>query len=162
MSAHKVCLLGAIAVGKTSLVRQFVDGVFSERYLTTVGVKIDKKVVDLEDRQVKLIIWDLAGEDQFAQLQPTYLRGAAAYVVIIDPTRPNSFRMGLGIQAKAQATLGSVPHALVLNKTDLRDDWRVTDDELASLQTGDRPAIETSAKTGEGVENLFLDLAKQL
>ena len=59
----KICMLGGFSVGKTSLVKRYVQSVFSETYLTTVGVKIDKKTVDLSDRIVHLILWDLAGED---------------------------------------------------------------------------------------------------
>lgn len=57
----KICMLGGFSVGKTSLVRRYVHSVFSDAYLTTVGVKIDKKIVTLPDRTVNLILWDLAG-----------------------------------------------------------------------------------------------------
>jgi GTPase SAR1 family protein len=86
----KVCMLGGFSVGKTSLVKRYVDSVFSETYLTTVGVKIDKKTVDLSDRIVNLILWDLAGEDDIASLRMSYLRGTAGYVLVADGTRPST------------------------------------------------------------------------
>jgi GTPase SAR1 family protein len=73
----KICMLGGFSVGKTSLVKRFVESVFSEAYLTTVGVKIDKKAVDLGDRAVNLILWDVAGEDGHLHHQddvPAWLR----------------------------------------------------------------------------------------
>ena len=73
----KLCMLGGFAVGKTSLVKRFVHSVFSDTYLTTVGVKIDKKTVELAGKTVNLILWDLSGEDDLASLRMTYLRGAA-------------------------------------------------------------------------------------
>jgi GTPase SAR1 family protein len=68
----KICMLGGFSVGKTSLVKRYVQSVFSETYLTTVGVKIDKKTVDLPDRSVSLILWDLAGEDDISSLRMSY------------------------------------------------------------------------------------------
>ncbi len=75
MIQKKICMLGGYAVGKTSLVQRFVKGIFSEKYLTTVGVKIDKKVVQVGGREVSLILWDLHGEDDFQQVQMSYMRG---------------------------------------------------------------------------------------
>jgi GTPase SAR1 family protein len=67
----KICMLGGFSVGKTSLVKRYVQSVFSETYLTTVGVKIDKKTVDLSGRSVSLILWDLAGEDDISAISMT-------------------------------------------------------------------------------------------
>ena len=76
----KICMLGGFSVGKTSLVKRYVQSIFSETYLTTVGVKIDKKTVELSDRTVTLILWDLAGEDDINTFRMTNMRGAAGYV----------------------------------------------------------------------------------
>jgi GTPase SAR1 family protein len=74
----KICMLGGFSVGKTSLVKRYVESVFSETYLTTVGVKIDKKIVDLGERVVNLILWDVAGEDDISTFKMSYLRGSAS------------------------------------------------------------------------------------
>ena len=79
---RKICMLGGFSVGKTSLVKRYVQSIFSESYLTTVGVKIDKKTVTLVDREVHLILWDLAGEDDMSSLRMSYLRGSAGYVLV--------------------------------------------------------------------------------
>src|ERR1051325_7234218 len=70
----KICMLGAYAVGKTSLVARFVRSIFSEKYHTTIGVKIDKKTLRVDDQELSLILWDLAGEDDFYQVRMSYLR----------------------------------------------------------------------------------------
>ena len=76
MFKMKVCMLGAFAVGKTSLVQQYVNSIFSEKYQTTLGVKIDKKSLQVDGQQLELILWDLAGEDEFMEVRSSYLRGS--------------------------------------------------------------------------------------
>ena len=83
----KICLIGAFAVGKTSLVRRFVHSIFSEKYHTTVGVMIDKKQVNVNGLPVDLIIWDLHGEDDFQSVRMSYLRGASGCFYVADGTR---------------------------------------------------------------------------
>ncbi len=77
MISKKVCLLGGFAVGKTSLVARFVHGVFSEKYLTTIGVKIDKRSMTVDDDELDLVIWDIYGEDDYQRVRMSYLRGAS-------------------------------------------------------------------------------------
>src|SRR5258708_19240545 len=108
----KICMLGGFSVGKTSLVKRFVASVFSESYLTTVGVKIDKKTVDLGDRTVNLILWDVAGEDDVSTLRMSYLRGSAGYVLVADGTRPSTLEVALSLRGRAQAALGALPFLL--------------------------------------------------
>ena len=96
----KICMLGGFSVGKTSLVKRFVESVFSETYLTTVGVKIDKKTVVLSDRIVNLILWDLAGEDNISSLRMSYLRGAAGYVLVADGTRRSTLNVALSLRER--------------------------------------------------------------
>jgi small GTP-binding protein len=81
-------MLGGFSVGKTSLIKRFVESVFSEKYLTTVGVKIDTKTVDVQGRSVNLILWDIAGEDDTATIRMSYLRGCSGYLLVADGTPP--------------------------------------------------------------------------
>ena len=113
----KICMLGGFSVGKTSLVKRYVQSVFSETYLTTVGVKIDKKTVDLSDRIVNLILWDLAGEDDINSLRMTNLRGAAGYVLVADGTRPSTLDVALSLHKRVEADFGPLPFVLLLNKS---------------------------------------------
>src|SRR6201993_1978443 len=119
----KICMLGGFSVGKTSLVRRYVASIFSETYLTTVGVKIDKKTVDLSGRTVNLILWDLAGEDDIASLRMSYLRGAAGYVLVAAGTRPSTLDVALSLRQRVETEYGSLPFVLLLNKNDLTEQW---------------------------------------
>ena len=87
MIQKKICMIGASGVGKTSLIAKFVHSMFSDKYLTTVGVKIDKKTVSVDGAEVMLMIWDLAGDDDFQRLQISYLRGTSGYLLVADGTR---------------------------------------------------------------------------
>jgi len=133
--------------------------VFSETYLTTVGVKIDKKTVDLSDRIVNLILWDLAGEDDINSLRMTNLRGAAGYVLVADGTRPSTLDVALSLHKRVEADFGPLPFVLLLNKSDLKEQWAISDIALAELQQKGWWVQPSSARTGEGVEAAFKDLA---
>src|SRR5260370_22519174 len=130
----KIGMLGGFSVGKTSLVKRYVQSVFSEAYLTTVGVKIDKKTVDLSDRTVNLILWDLAGEDDIASLRMSYLRGSAGYVLVADGTRPSTLEVALSLRQRVSADCGPLPFVLLLNKNDLKEQWAIRDAELDDLR----------------------------
>ena len=105
----KVCVVGASGVGKTSLVARYVNSVFSEDYLRTIGVKIDSRRVARGDRVVDLILWDLSGEDEFQNMQPAYLRGAAGYLLVIDGTRLETLDTAVALEARARETIGGAP-----------------------------------------------------
>jgi small GTP-binding protein len=151
----KVCMIGATAVGKTSLVARFVSSVFSQRYATTIGVKIHARRVHLDERIVDLIIWDLSGEDEFQSVQSSYLRGASGYLVVIDGTRRETIDTAISLQERARRTIGDAPFIAVLNKIDLTAAWDLGDEQLAALHGREWNLLRTSAKTGEGVEQAF-------
>jgi small GTP-binding protein len=162
MIQKKVCLLGTSGVGKTSLVARFVHSAFSEKYLTTVGVKIDKKIVALEGTEVTLVIWDLAGDDDFQRLQTTYLRGTSGYLLVADGTRRVTLDQALELQKRVEATLSAVPFILALNKADLAGEWEVDEARIQSLAAENFSIIRTSAKEGAGVEEAFARLARRM
>jgi len=159
MLKKKICMVGQFGVGKTSLVRRFVDSIFDERYLTTVGVKIDRKDVAVGSESVMLMLWDLAGEDDLAQLNVSHLRGASGYILVVDGCRAASFAKAVELQQRIEGQLGSLPFVLVLNKADLRDQWEVRDTAVSERGW---PTFETSAKAGSGVEEMFQALTKKL
>ena len=158
----KICMLGGFSVGKTSLVKRYVESVFSETYLTTVGVKIDKKTVTLGDKTVHLILWDLAGEDDMASLRLSYMRGSAGYVLVADGTRPATLEMALSLRKRVETEYGPLPFALLINKNDLREQWALTDDDLEKLRSDGWCVRSSSARTGEGVDDAFTDLATRV
>jgi small GTP-binding protein len=152
-------MLGAFSVGKTSLVKRFVESIFSETYLTTVGVKIDKKAVELSGRTVNLIVWDIAGEDGDGSLRMSYLRGAAGYVLVADGTRPSTVEVALSLRERVTADLGSLPFVMLLNKHDPTEQWAISSAELVAMQENGWWVKPSSAKTGECVEEAFYRLA---
>jgi hypothetical protein len=155
----KICMVGSSAVGKTSLVARFVRSIFTEKYLTTVGVKIDKKMVTVEGREVGLVLWDLNGDDEFQKLQMTYLRGAAGYFLVVDGCRQPTLETALDLQKRVTETIGEMPFVLALNKADLREDWEIDADAVSELAANGWRIMETSAKSGQGVEESFQELA---
>jgi len=155
-------MIGASGVGKTSLVAKFVHSIFSDKYLTTVGVKIDKKTVKAGDTDVMLMIWDLAGDDDFQRLQTSYLRGTSGYLLVADGTRRVTFEQVLEIQTRVAAVLPGVPFILALNKADLAPQWEVTDADIDQLTNRTWKVTRTSAKEGAGVEEAFTDLARMM
>lgn len=163
MSAkYKICMVGAFAVGKTSLVKRFVESIFSEKYLTTVGVKVDKKSVRLGDREVDLLLWDIAGEDDTQPLQLVYLRGAAGYLLVADGTRSSTLDKALVLQKNIEKTIGEKPFLVTLNKSDLTEEWDIPEGRIDELRKAGWETLKTSAKTGVGVEEAFLMLAEKI
>jgi hypothetical protein len=156
----KICMLGGFGVGKTSLVSRFVHSIFSDKYLTTVGVKIEKKSVDLGDQKIDLIVWDLHGEDEFQKLHMSYLRGTSGYLLVADATRRTTLDTALMLHAKAQWAIGqAVPAMLAINKTDLDSTWELDQSALDQLKC---PVVKTSAKTGIHVDETFSTLARAM
>ena len=155
----KICMIGGFSVGKTSLVKRFVESVFSETYLTTVGVKIDKKTVDVDGRAVNLILWDVAGEDDVNSIRMSYLRGAAGYVLVADGTRRTTLEVALSLRERIETELGKLPFVLLLNKNDLTDQWSIEEAEVEDLRQAGWSVRASSARTGDGVEDAFRELA---
>jgi small GTP-binding protein len=162
MIQRKICMLGSFAVGKTSLVARFVQSIFSDKYLTTVGVKIDRKEVMVGERQLNLVLWDINGQDAFQTVQKSYLRGSAGYLLVVDGTRPATLDVAVDLQKKAESIVGKVPFMLVLNKADLASEWQIDQARLVRLANDGWKMIRASAKTGAGVEETFLTLARRL
>jgi small GTP-binding protein len=160
MIQKKICLLGAPAVGKTSLVTRFVQSIFSEKYLTTVGVKIDKKTVNISGTEVTLVLWDLAGESDFQHLEMSYLRGASGYLLVADGTRGKTLDKAVELQTQVSAALGSLPFVFVINKADLTEEWEITEGRLSELNSSGWMIRSSSAKDGIGVEGVFSELAR--
>jgi small GTP-binding protein len=155
-------MLGGFAVGKTSLVQQFVRGIFSDKYFTTVGVKIDKRVVRVGDQEVNLVLWDLHGEDDFQQVRMSYLRGASGYFLVVDGTRRESLDCARALQNRIEEAMGTVPFILLLNKADVMDEWEFEVQEAKEFTEKDCTLLQTSAKTGQGVEEAFLMLTVRM
>lgn len=158
----KVCVIGDFAVGKTSTVERFVNNQFSDKYLTTIGVKVDTKNVLVGDVDLKLIIWDIAGADRFGEIEFAYMRGASALIMVADGTRVNTVTSVQKIREQVLDRYGDLPHVLLINKADLKNSWEVSDGKIETLRETCDNVYLTSAKTGDHVEEALCRLAEQI
>ena len=155
----KVCMVGEFSVGKTSLVSKFVHSIFSETYLTTVGVKIDKKEVVVGEKAANLLIWDIAGGKDSHGMLDTYSRAASGFIYVLDGTRPSTLDFVEDAIAKSEK---ETPAVVLLNKADLKSSWLLSEQDMERIQSWDIPTLETSAKSGENVETSFEQLTKRM
>jgi len=158
MITKKVCLLGSFAVGKTSLVGRFVKGIYSDKYLSTLGVKIDKKLVETPVGAATLLLWDLAGDDGYQRIKASYLEKSGGFLVVVDGTRKSTLDQAMEILGREDVKALQRPFILLINKLDLIDSWEVDEDALAPFTQQGVPIYKTSAKTGEAVEEAFTQL----
>jgi small GTP-binding protein len=162
MLQKKICMLGSFAVGKTSLVRRFVESVYSDVYQTTVGVKVDKKNVKVAEKEVSLVLWDIYGEDDYQKMRWTYLRGASGFLLVADGTRRATLEKAVSLELRAREEAGAIPFVLVINKSDLLRDWELDPALESQLAAQEWSILRTSAKTGEGVEEAFALLTQKI
>ena len=159
MIQKKICLVGVFATGKTSLVQRYVHSLFSEKYHTTVGVKIDRKTVQLGETSVNLLLWDIEGRTADQEIPGSYLRGAHAVLYVADGTRRETFDQLFDLRQLVHGAAGNVPGIVALNKADLKEQWVVSSADKAKLVSAGFSVLTTSAKTGQGVEDAFRWLA---
>ncbi|MGB0034661.1 MAG: Rab family GTPase [Candidatus Acidiferrales bacterium] len=162
MRQKKICMLGSFSVGKTSLVRRFVESIFDEAYHTTIGVKVDQKQMRADGEDLNLAIWDIFGDDAFQKLPMSYLRGMSGYLLVADGTRRATYEVGVALVEKVTEAMGKVPFVFLLNKCDLADQWEIEPETEKILAGRGWTVMRTSAKTGELVEEAFTDLARAM
>lgn len=147
-------MLGAPGVGKTSLVQRYVHSVFSETHLSTLGVKVDRRTVEVDGVDVAMLLWDMHGETEGLDVPRNYLTGACAGLLVFDQTRPDTFDTAHSLGARLLEASPDAKVYIVANKSDL-----AADQAALSGALGEKPLVHTSAKTGDGVEDLFLKVA---
>ncbi|TXT66160.1 MAG: Small GTP-binding domain protein [Promethearchaeota archaeon] len=160
--AFKLILAGDGAVGKTSMVHRFVEGKFESNYKATIGVSIMKKECEFPglDTSVRFVLWDLAGQTQFRRVRKTYLKNAEAGIVVYDVTRKATFENIKDWYEDIKSSAPAISLILVGNKNDLVDQKEVSHEEGQQLADSLGVSyIETSAKTGENIEDAFRMLA---
>ena len=157
--SKKIVLLGHFGVGKTSLIRRYVDQAFSEDYLVTLGVQVKKKELEVDGSVINLIIWDLEGNARVEEMRQSYLLGSDAFLYVIDLTRPITFDNLQQNLDFISANHKEVPLQLIGNKVDLFADGDL-EEFLQKNDLGD--IVTTSAKDGTNVNLVFENLAKAL
>lgn len=155
-------MLGAFAVGKTSLVQRFVHSIFSERYLTTIGVKIDQKNISIKGEDVTLMLWDLYGEDDFMKVKASYLMGTSGYFLVADGTRAETIDIAEELHLMAVKNSIDAPFILLINKHDLKDLWETSEERLDGLRKKGWNIIFTSALSNLNVEEAFYALTEMM
>ncbi|MEP0986490.1 Rab family GTPase [Ekhidna sp.] len=156
--SKKIIVVGHFGVGKTSLIKQFVYEKFSDQYLTTIGVKIDKKLVEIEGAKLNLILWDIAGEQSVSKIPKNYFMGAHGMIYVFDLTREETYQ-NIEDEIFSIAKENSQMESVVLgNKSDL-----VSREFIEEVQSEIPIKFKiTSAMTGENVEEAFISLAKSI
>ena len=159
MISKKIILTGSFGVGKTSLFNRFIYQQFSDKYLTTIGVKVNNKTIKIDDESISMMVWDIAGEVSQDKVPASYFLGASGIIYVMDLSRPLTF---VNLESDIQFLRDLLPNGtiiIVANKKDL-----VTEEQLETIrQELARPFdYSTSAKTGENVEELFIEMGKRL
>ncbi len=162
MISKKICMLGAFSTGKTSLVEKFVHSIFTDDYLSTVGVKISKKTITIDNQDITLVLWDMEGQDLYATINMAFLRGAMGYFIVLDGLRKETYDFALELYEATKKQFGNLPCYFLLNKADLYDEWEITPAMIEELNAKGIKTLLTSAKTGEGVEEAFTMLGRDM
>ncbi len=159
----KICLIGDFAVGKTSLTARFVKNIFSEKYLSTVGVKVDAKEIVMDSETIlKLLIWDIAGKDKFTTLDNNYLKGSAGYLLVADSTRKDTIDTAFELYEHMQMNFNNIPFCMLINKIDLTKERELENSQINNINAKKWSLFVTSAKTGENVDTAFHELGVKL
>ncbi len=165
--SRKVCLLGDFAVGKTSLINRYVYSIFEDKYVSTVGVKVSRKIVTIagigETIQLTMMLWDLADIGKFHHVQPSYLGGVAGAILVCDLTRPETLENLRTYAADVLNINSKACLVLAANKQDLVDRHLLTSRQIKAFAAEfEMSYYLTSAKTGTEVEALFQHMGQVL
>ncbi|CAH3142067.1 unnamed protein product [Porites lobata] len=161
---YKILILGDSGVGKTCLIFRFIENIFSDSYISTIGIDCRSKIVDLDGKRVRLQIWDTAGQERFRTLTSAYFRGAMGIVLVYDVTTEDSFKhIAQWLQNIQDNASPDVCKVLVGNKIDCDDERVIDTDKGKSIsENADLEFFETSARTGDGVSEAFFAVARQI
>ena len=162
----KIVVVGDFAVGKTTLIINFAEKTFRGMYVPTVGVQFTKKNFTLDGNDIELTLWDIAGQDKFAKVRQAFYEHAAGFIIVYDTTRKATLEKIKTWYNDVIQNTGAIPCVLIGNKVDLKEQRQVTkkdaENEIKKNNLDIKVKFETSAKTGENVEEGFHSLIKIL
>jgi len=158
-SSKKIVLVGHFGVGKSSLIKRFVQNTFSDSYIVTIGVHILKKEIKIDKMNLTLVIWDIEGKDDIQKVRSSYLLGTSGFIYVIDPTRPQTFESFNEEMEFLSTNFPTSKLVSVANKTDLinlEDFKKVLNEKNIEID------FFASAKTGTEVENVFQSIGMKM
>ncbi len=166
---RKICLLGDAAVGKTSLIKRYVEDKFDDKYIVTLGTKVTMRELVVQGSEkdpsvkVTLMIWDILGQREYKRLQTSFYKGSNGALVVADSTRRETLESINGWILSLFNTVGKVPVLILLNKSDLTDQSAISPAEVDDIaKKYETSFLTTSAKTGENVDLAFQKISETL
>ena len=163
----KIVVVGDYGVGKTTLITKFVEKKFRESYIPTLGVQISRKIIEIDDSHIDMMIWDIAGQESFLRVRPRFYHESEGFFIVFDTTRKSSLEnIGKWYREVHEFTETYLPCILLGNKIDLKDKIAVNDNEIISTLIDNemdvKMIIKTSAKTGKNVNDAFQILGEMI
>lgn len=167
MLKYKIILAGAKDVGKSSLIARYCDNVFNEKMMDTIGVAFKRKRIKITDElSLDVNIWDMGGEEKYKKLFPQYVKGAIAALILYDTTNKETIDdVNSWVEIVNEYASEDIIKVLIGTKIDLKDKREITKmeaEKYCAKQNWCAEIIETSAKTGENVEDAFLNVANEI
>lgn len=158
-NTKKIVIVGHFNVGKSSMIRRFVQNIFSDDYLVTIGVHILKKTITVGTENVVLVIWDIEGKEDIQNVRASYLLGTSGFIYVFDPTRIHTYQNLAEEQKFLKKNYPKTPVITVANKSDLIDISEFQHKiEIENMHVD----YFASAKTGDNVETIFEKIALEM
>ncbi len=158
-NTKKVVLIGHFGVGKSSLIKRFVENVFSDNYIVTIGVHISKKSIEIDGKELTFVLWDIEGKDDLKKVRPAYLIGTSGFIYVIDPTRVQTYQ---NFEEEFNFIQTSFPDAKIVTVANKSDLINKNDFQNSIKEYNLKIDFMSSAKTGDFVNEMFLEIGKEI